>query len=556
MLWRLLTEDVWQLLAVTSMSLVMLIAFAAAIKPLADGRVGLTDALTLTFLLVVPMLQFALPFAAGFAATMGYHRFAADNEALAAHAGGIGHRALLTPAMLTGLVLAVVLAGLSTSLIPRFLRSAERVVTRDATRVFVTPIERGETVKIGSFDIYAERVLRVPVDASKTDAIDHLALLNVFAMESLGEKETKQPNFITAGRVDLWVFDRPGDDESGTAVQLQFTGSSGEVRGGTPDADWWTHRLPIPGAFRDDPKFLSVKELLRVYDEPRRMSSVEQRFRALALRLAADVIVQELDRSMRRSGHAVLTGEGTEIVVLGSGLEQADGKWRVLPPTPGSPITTTLRRGGDERVQRARGAVIEVNEPDARNPTEMPLSLTLSLTGVETFSSTDPSREATGVRDTIEYKLLSTPGDPMGTRLKLTPRELLQEAREAAPVVKGVPPTDERAKQIQSAARNLRSRIEDLRREIVSKLHEHAAFSVACFLMVITGAVVALRMRDSLALPVYLWSFLPALLTVITISAGQGLTHAIGPPGLVLLWGGVAMLGLFTLREYAKLRRH
>jgi len=291
------------------------------------------------------------------------------------------------------------------------------------------------------------------------------------------------------------------------------------------------------------------------------MSSVAQRFRALALRLSADVIVRELDESMRRSGHAILTGDGMEIVVLGSGLAEVDGKWRVTPSTPGAPVTTTIRRmregmAGEERVQRAQVVTISVKEPEQRDPREMPLSLTLTLSGVETFSSTDPSREATGVRDTIEYKMLSTPGDPMGARLKKSPRELLQEAREAAPVVKGVPPTDERTKQIQSAAKNLRARIDDLRREIVSKLHEHAAFSVACFLMVITGAVVAMRMRDSLALPVYLWSFLPALLTVITISAGQGLTHAIGAPGLVLLWGGVAMLGLFTLREYGKLRQH
>jgi hypothetical protein len=289
------------------------------------------------------------------------------------------------------------------------------------------------------------------------------------------------------------------------------------------------------------------------------MSSVEQRFRALALRLSADALVQELERSMRASGHAVLRGDETEIVILGSGIAQEDGKWRVLAPKPGVPVTTTVRRtraGGEERVQRAQSAVIEVNEPDPRAPAGPALSLSLTLTGVETFSSTDPSREATGVRDTIEYSGLVTPGDPMGTRMGLTPRELLAEARAAAPAVKGVPPVDERSKLIQQAARNLRTRIEDLRREIVSKLHEHAAFSAACFLMVITGAVVALRMRDSLALPVYLWSFLPALLTVITISAGQGLTHAIGPPGLVLLWGGVAMLGLFTLVEYGKLRRY
>jgi hypothetical protein len=55
---------------------------------------------------------------------------------------------------------------------------------------------------------------------------------------------------------------------------------------------------------------------------------------------------------------------------------------------------------------------------------------------------------------------------------------------------------------------------------------------------------------------VYLWSFFPALASVITISAGQGLTHQAGPPGLLLLWGGVAALALVVWREYRLLVRH
>ena len=106
------------------------------------------------------------------------------------------------------------------------------------------------------------------------------------------------------------------------------------------------------------------------------------------------------------------------------------------------------------------------------------------------------------------------------------------------------------------AAAILRAKEADVQREVTSKQHERAGYAVACFLTLVAGAVTALRRREALPLPVYLWSFFPALASVITISAGQGLAHNAGWPGLILLWGGVAALAMILAREYARLVRH
>ena len=50
-------------------------------------------------LAMVPMLQYVLPFAAGFGATLAYHRQTSENELTAAKASGVSHRALLMPAL-------------------------------------------------------------------------------------------------------------------------------------------------------------------------------------------------------------------------------------------------------------------------------------------------------------------------------------------------------------------------------------------------------------------------------------------------------------------------
>jgi hypothetical protein len=55
---------------------------------------------------------------------------------------------------------------------------------------------------------------------------------------------------------------------------------------------------------------------------------------------------------------------------------------------------------------------------------------------------------------------------------------------------------------------------------------------------------------------VYLWSFIPALAGVITITSGQQLTHDMGVPGLFVLWGGVGLLVVYTVVSYLHVARH
>jgi hypothetical protein len=80
--------------------------------------------------------------------------------------------------------------------------------------------------------------------------------------------------------------------------------------------------------------------------------------------------------------------------------------------------------------------------------------------------------------------------------------------------------------------------------------------ALSCAVMILTGAVTALLFSRKLPLTVYLWTFLPALATIVTISGGQQLVHQIGPAGLTLMWSGVAALGLYTFIVFLKLARH
>ena len=100
--------------------LVMVIAFGAAIKPLAaDDLIGAWQTTKYIMLATIPMLQFALPFAAAFAATIVLHRMTTDHEIQAASVSGISYRRILLPIAAMGVVLVAVMVLLTQSIVPR-----------------------------------------------------------------------------------------------------------------------------------------------------------------------------------------------------------------------------------------------------------------------------------------------------------------------------------------------------------------------------------------------------------------------------------------------------
>ena len=104
--YRYMLVDVLRQFAITAVILVVVIAFGATIKPLSNGGL-LTgwDTLKYLALAIVPMLQFALPFAAAFAATICLHRMAQDNEIIAMSVSGQSYTKLLAPMAFLGVYL-------------------------------------------------------------------------------------------------------------------------------------------------------------------------------------------------------------------------------------------------------------------------------------------------------------------------------------------------------------------------------------------------------------------------------------------------------------------
>lgn len=543
-LWRSLSADLLRLGVIAAASLVVVIAFAFSVRFLAEGRVDLNGALRLTALALVPMLQYTLPFACGFAATIAYHRFAADNEATAAMAGGIGHRAILVPACLAGIVLALVVAALAHLAIPRFLRTMEELVTRDLSGVLQRSILRGESVRLGNVELHAREIVSAGPDRAIA-AFERLRLRGVLAATL--DPEGRVQGYINADEVMVWLYQEEADGQPFTSVQFAFKGASGEgvgdvIQSGQID----THRIRIPSTFTDDPKFLNWSELLALRDHPERLGKIDLLRRRLAARLEEAATVESLAGGLAANGTVTLQRPGNErITIFAATMNPERDRWSI-EPGGGAPLRVERATRSNEPVHISPArAWLERDDEAVAGPINRPL-FRLRLESPRIGES-----EAPAGGESMVIAALSIAGEVAPPDFERSVPELLdlaaQHTGRRGPEASGG---------VRDAAATLAAKVAELQREVTSKQNERAAYAVACLLTLLAGAVTALRRADSLPLPVYLWSFFPALASVITISAGQGLTHKAGWPGLLLLWGGVAALAVYLLREFARLARH
>jgi len=565
-LWRAITFEFWRLLLLTTSVLVATISFAITIKPLADGKLSVDQAIRFMFYAIPPMLAYALPFAAGFAATITYHRMAAENEVTAVYASGISHKKLLFPALASALLLASGMFVLNDQVIPRFLKEMERMVTQDFAKIFVTQLQSGQSAQIGSNEIHADFVERVEPEPG-SPVIDQYLLGGV----ALVKAEPDGTVTIDGTAKRAWILLLPvwalGDEDrarinndEATAVLMKFIDMTINRQGSPITVDPFTlPAFPIPRVFKDDPKFMTSAEMKSLRDNPDQMNFVDTHRIELAKGIASTQVFREV-AAQARDGRAIEfispSTSGT-VTVLAGGLSSTDGKWTLLPhpQTKKIEIEITDASGRTDRLRAAK-AIIEpehasANDPLAATAASKPtLDFTLDLTDVQVLGSLGTDRPTTETA-TTSYTGLRFKQDPLDELLSMPSPELLAYAKPY--ITEG---TSEYAEFLVARADRLEYRLNDLQKEILSKVHERWAMGGAALVMVLAGSVIALQLKNAQPLAVYQWSFFPALGTIVLISGGQQAIHNDGVLGIPIIYSGILILLVYTWFALRKVSRY
>tara|TARA_R110002073_G_scaffold118918_1_gene258388 strand:- start:246230 stop:247942 length:1713 start_codon:yes stop_codon:yes gene_type:complete len=565
-IWRAITIEFWRLLLLTVSVVVATIAFAVTIKPLADGALSADQAIRFMFYAIPPMLAYALPFAAGFAATITYHRMSSENEVTAVYASGVSHKRFIFPALASGIVLAAGLLVLNDQVIPRFLKEMERMVTQDFAKIFVNSLQNGESATIGNNEIHADFVERIPPEPG-SPVIDQYLLGGVAIVKATPDGTVTIDGTARRAWIQIlpaWALNdedraRIGNDDA-TTVLMKFIDMTINREGSPITVDPFTlPAFPIPRVFKDDPKFMSAAEMRSLRDDPDQMNWVETKRIDLAKGIASNQVFHEVASKARAGGTIDFhLAQGGSITILAGGFTPNEGQWVLLPQPQTNRIEVQVidASGRTDRL-RATGASLipehtssSSNDPlQSQSENRPTLDFTLNLTGIEVLGSLTSDQPSTEIA-TTEYNNLRFASDPLDSLLAMPSPELLPYAQAYIDS-----PSSGNTEYLVKPITRLNKQIKDLRNEIISKIHERWAMAAAAMIMVIAGAVIALQLKDAQPLTVYQLSFFPALGTLILISSGQSSIHNDSIIGIPLIYSGVVILAIYTWFALRKVSR-
>ncbi len=547
---RLIVRELLRAGALTTGVLVTVIAFGAAIKPLSDDDLfTVGQVATYIVLAMVPMLQFALPFAAGFAGTMSLHRMTTDNEILAAAASGISYRRLLAPVVALGLVLTLVMVLLTQTVIPRFWGLLEQTVAKDVTVLFERTIGSGEPFVLGDLQVWADRIVREPAE-DVPEGVDARLRLYEVAVADLAA-DGRVATDVTASQVAIDVYRQPGE----TILSLRM----GEAVAFRP-ADGmlaWMERpeaaiIRIPTDLRDSPKRMTFSELLELHERPDEHVRIRGVRRDLAETIRLEDAARTIGERLERSGEAELASRTMGSYVV----ENARLEGRRLVPRAGDGLMVRQLEGGRERrLFRARSAVI-AEDPGAGLGTVTSgltvgerervedLRLRLELADVRWSDADDV--ETVNVRETVPLEALRLPGFDDRAVLEMDGAALA--ARVAAGEYSGA---------VTGRLASLDEWVRDLQLEIRARMTSRFATSLTALLLLLLGATLAMWRRGDTPLTIYLYAFLPSVLGLILVSSGEHLVRdAAVVQGYALMWSGNAVLAGIIGWAFLRLSRN
>ncbi len=535
MLYRYFMGELLRVFLLTATVLVVVVAFGAAIKPLAADDLGgpLQVAKYIT-LAIVPMLQFAIPFAAGFAATLVMHRYTTDNEILAASVSGLSYKRILMPIFAFGCVLFVVMVLLTQTIIPRFWQSLQQMIARDVTRLIQSSIKKGEPVRFGNVQIHADNVI-VLENPPDTGAQTRLVLNRVVAAKLDTDGRIVWDVAARQAVVDVHRIDGRTYLKIALVDTVGFDAETGQLA----SAPQIMITIPVPDPLGDDPRFMTRARLLELRDHPDDFTLVIEAKESLARVIRRIDVWRETARQIDGAGFVTLTGGWSG----GNRRLEVDAdtfRRGTFGMTNRGPIEIREFDVDGRPVRRitAETAVLQ----DSVGATLANPTVDLLLGNCEVVDLR--SNGVTNARDKLSIPNLwleSLVGDDPSL---LSYSQLLDRAEIGG-------------EQLRPQIDLVLARVDYLDRTITSRLLRRYALSATAMLLLLLGATLAIWMRHSSPLVVYVWAFLPAVIDIMLIASGDHMARA-GQlaGGVVLMWSGIALLLGAQAYVYRRLARN
>ena len=526
-LYRYMLLDMLRQFAITAAVLVVVIAFGAAIKPLSnDSLLSPWDAARFVGFAMIPMLQFAIPFAAAFAVTLTFHRLSQDNEIIAMAVAGQSYSRILAPFAVLGLTLTLLLGGLTQWVIPSFIGKMTESLAADMPRMLTRSIQQHTPFVQGNLVIWAEKVFLGGEDGSRI-VLQHAAVAKVDRMNLPTMYLTS-----TATSIDI---DRESPDNSlliRSTNTVQWT-DDGEGAGSTRGAreSELTHAIEISSDTHRRPAAMTIGELQQAKVNPALYPPIKKTMNRLRNLFLLHAYWQSLSKSFDTNKELIFSSliNNQQFVIRANSVFR--GTFR------GVIEVERHRRSGETSLLAPKFARLQAEQDEHGSVTSLALHMKDVLVGVGEIG--ENTRSELSVQDLYV--------DPDITILPV--RDDVQELLASA--------QDFKRGAVPRTAARLMLQIEDLNRQVVSRISQRWALSASAFLIVLLGGVTAIRLRDKSALNAFSRVFFPSVFAIILVFAGgQIVRDGRAVFGFSIMWIGNASVAALMLISWLRLRVH
>ncbi|MBH04925.1 MAG: hypothetical protein CMJ20_01250 [Phycisphaeraceae bacterium] len=548
-LYTYILKDLIRLLVLSSTVLVLVISFAAAIEPLTKGQLGPWLLIKYVLYGIPTTLTVVLPFSCAYAATIVFTRMATDNEIMACSASGLSYRSILIPVAVVGLLLCGSLYYLSNWVVPWFYHRLELMLHRDLPSLIVEHVKTGRPLAIGDGNVmYADSADELVPSTGPVDtgvAPYRLIMVRGVAIGKFDRQHILR-DITTTSEADIYLYRHEG--HTWAQLHLQNVMTLNQLTG-----NYATIKKPqirpfaVPSPFKDDPRFLSWPNLVRLATEPRHYEPVQRKSHQLARHMAQHRLLGFMTTHLDRS-----IGNGTVIL-------QADEHEQYILSTPSVELLKTglyLSGNNDQPVRverRSHGLLALVYESPSADlsikvsPEQPEPMIKLEMAAVTVTDRSSQNRKTQKKAQVIRN--IRWPQPILQPLLAQSPREMRAQARMYF----------RDSVTVQQADKILYDSIDKLRRKIKGHIHERAALSGTNIFVLLLGSLLSIYLRGSTPLTIYFWTFVLTAISVFVTRSGENVASDANSSvvlGLSIIHLGNLVLCAVVIGIYWKLSRN
>lgn len=548
-------KDLLKIFLMTSGALAGIMSFGGLLRPLTQQGLEMSQVTQLLTYFSPAMTAYSLPIAALFAATVVYGRLSADNEITACRASGISHMAVALPALALGLIVALASLLLLSFVVPNSTLKVEKVIYSNIAKLISNRIDRTHQIKFGATTVFAQSAYvpkLTPEEIARGEQQVVLVGPTIVNYERTKKNDWyyKIPlEFYTASRATIFIS--RGKDGSDDSLELTIALKNGakfprELRGGLTAAVAATHfgPLELSSPVKENTKFMDLWQLKHLYQnlhESRTINRLQQEFIDTYQRVNFAWVSRDKLNNDQKLSFETLDGvrydleagdlpawERASDVMVGVRPEDVDKSGRTIRVRgPDEERTVRLWRIVDGNVD----TVIEAFDARVRARPRRDLDR-LDIT-IELNDAMLPTEEGPIARGVVT-QIFSAPIPRELRRLEKLPLAWFV-SEQAKPFGYQIP---------------LRRALLILANDIISEMNARASFAVSCLILVMVGCALGMMFRSGNFLTAFAISFIPAILSITLIIAGQKVAGNIGwklddptfrnplTLGIALIWSG------------------